>query len=88
MTHISSANSSRKWWIAGLLAVAVLVALIALQQMPDEAMSSIPSYPVQQGEFVISLKLKGGQLEAVEAENIVAPRVRGSAQNRRAFPRG
>ena len=45
--------------------------------MHEEAESSIPTYPVQQGEFIIALKLKGGELEAVEAENVVAPRVRG-----------
>ncbi len=88
MTHIPSANGRRKWWIAGLCAVAVLAAFIALQQMPDEAASSIPTYPVQQGEFVISLKLKGGELEAVEAENIVAPRVRGQLKIVELFPEG
>ena len=56
--------------------------------MLDEAASSIPSYPVQQGEFVISLQLKGGELEAVEAENIVAPRVRGQLKIVELFPEG
>ena len=89
LTHVPSANSRRKWWIAGLCAVAVLAAaFIASQQMLDEAASSIPSYPVQQGEFVISLQLKGGELEAVEAENIVAPRVRGQLKIVELFPEG
>ena len=89
MTPAPSANSRRKWWIAALCAIAVLTAaVIASQQMLDEAASSIPSYPVQQGEFVISLQLKGGELEAVEAENIVAPRVRGQLKIVELFPEG
>ncbi len=89
LTPAPSANSRRKWWIAALCAIAVLAAaFIASQQMLDEAASSIPSYPVQQGEFVISLQLKGGELEAVEAENIVAPRVRGQLKIVELFPEG
>ena len=89
MTHVLSANSRRKWWIAGLGAVAVLAAaFIASRPMRGPAASSIPSYPVQQGEFVISLQLKGGELEAVEAENIVAPRVRGQLKIVELFPEG
>ena len=56
--------------------------------MSDDGDSNVPSYPVQQGEFVISLKLKGGELEAVEAENIVAPRVRGQLKIVELFPEG
>ena len=78
----------RQWWIAGLGAVAVGVgAVVALRHKPDAA-SSVPSYPVQQGEFVISLALKGGELEAVKAENIVAPRVRGQLKIVELFPEG
>ena len=78
----------RQWWIAGLGAVAVGVgAIVALRHKPDAA-SSVPSYPVQQGEFVISLALKGGELEAVKAENIVAPRVRGQLKIVELFPEG
>ena len=79
----------RQWWIAGLCAVAVLAAVvIALRHKPGAAASSVPSYPVQQGEFVISLELKGGELEAVKAENIVAPRVRGQLKIVELFPEG
>lgn len=86
---MKSTNGRRKWWIAGLCAVAVLAAAgIALRQMPGDAASSVPSYPVQQGEFVISLQLKGGELEAVKAENIVAPRVRGQLKIVELFPEG
>ena len=56
--------------------------------MLDESESSIPTYSVQQGEFTISLKLKSGELEAVEAENIIAPRVRGQLKIVELFPEG
>ena len=86
---MKSTNGRRKWWIAGLCAVAVVTAAgIALWQMPGDDASSVPSYPVQQGEFVISLQLKGGELEAVKAENIVAPRVRGQLKIVELFPEG
>lgn len=81
--------TSRQWWIAGLCAVAVVAgAVVALRHKPGAAASSVASYPVQQGEFVISLALKGGELEAVKAENIVAPRVRGQLKIVELFPEG
>ena len=81
--------TSRQWWIAGLGAVAVVAgAVVALRHKPGAAASSVASYPVQQGEFVISLALKGGELEAVKAENIVAPRVRGQLKIVELFPEG
>ena len=53
-----------------------------------EQIAALASFPVQQGEFVISLTLKGGELEAVKAENITAPRVRGELQITHLFPEG
>ena len=79
----------RRWWIVALLLVLVLSgAYLGTYSMHNEAESSIPTYSVQQGEFVIELKLKGGELEAVEAENVVAPRVRGQLKIVELFPEG
>ena len=79
----------RRWWILALLLVLVLGgAWLGEHLMHEEVESSIPTYPVQQGEFVIELKLKGGELESVEAENIVAPRVRGQLKIVELFPEG
>ena len=79
----------RRWWILSLLLVLVLGgAWLGEHLMHEEAESSIPTYPVKQGEFVIELKLKGGELESVEAENIVAPRVRGQLKIVELFPEG
>ena len=54
----------------------------------DRETSETVTYPVEQGEFIISLNLKGGELEAVKAENIVAPRVRGELKVTHLFPEG
>ena len=79
----------RLWWLLCLLLAVVLGGVwLGGHLMHDEAESSIPTYPVQQGEFVIKLKLKGGELEAVEAENVVAPRVRGQLKIVELFPEG
>jgi len=79
----------RRWWIlAPLLVLGLGGAWLGEHLMHNEAESSIPTYPVQQGEFVIKLKLKGGELEAVEAENVVAPRVRGQLKIVELFPEG
>ena len=83
------ANSRRKLWLIGLLLTVVPTGTyLASRQMGNETDTSVPTYPVQQGEFVISLELKGGELEAVEAENIVAPRVRGQLKIVELFPEG
>ncbi len=79
----------RRWWLFSLLLVLVLGgAWLGEHLMREEAASSIPIYPVQQGAFVIELKLKGGELESVEAENVVAPRVRGQLKIIELFPEG
>ena len=91
MTEIQNIKNDgrRKWWIIGILLTVVATgAFLATDQIADPSESSLPSYPVQQGEFVISLKLKGGELEAVEAENVVAPRVRGQLKIVELFPEG
>ena len=83
------ANGRRKWWLVGLLLTVVPAgAFLASRTLVEKTESALPTYPVQQGEFVISLKLKGGELEAIEAENVVAPRVRGQLKIVELFPEG
>ncbi|MGB1718143.1 MAG: hypothetical protein ACPHO6_08300, partial [Candidatus Latescibacterota bacterium] len=73
-----------------LIAVPILlVAALFWFAFPiDRETPETVTYPVQQGEFIISLNLKGGELEAVKAENIVAPRVRGELKVTHLFPEG
>jgi HlyD family secretion protein len=84
------ANGRRKWWVLGLIGlVAVATAgVMASRRMVKPAGASVPSVPVQQAEFVISITLKGGELEAVKAENIVAPPIRGELKIVQLFPEG
>lgn len=71
------------------LAIPFIAALIYWASSPQDPIGTdLVTYPVEQGEFVISLHLKGGELEAVEAENIVAPRVRGELKITHLFPEG
>lgn len=82
-------NGRWKWWVLGLLVVAVAAAgLVASRRVVKPAGASVPSVPVQQAEFVISITLKGGEMEAVKAENIVAPPVRGELKIVQLFPEG
>ena len=79
-------NGAKRWlWLA--LPVLLIAAYFALRP-GDDADADIASASVEQGEFVISLELKGGELEAVKAENIVAPRVRGQLKITQLFPEG
>ena len=70
------------------LLLALVTAYFWFALPDDKEMSELVSYPVEQGEFIISLNLKGGELEAVKAENIVAPRVRGELKITHLFPEG
>lgn len=81
-------NGKKRWIAVGLVVAALAAAFFATRQVVDKSSASIPTFPVQQGEFVISLPLKGGELEAVKAENIVAPRVRGQLKIVDLFPEG
>jgi len=78
----------RRWLVVAVVAAGVAGMLYASRRAASEAPSSIPTAAVQQGEFVISMRLKGGELEAREAENIVAPRVRGQLKIVELFPEG
>lgn len=66
----------------------VLVGIAAALLLPDDEVAELVSYPVQQGEFVISLDLKSGELEAVKAVQINSPRVRGQLKITQLFPEG
>lgn len=89
---LSEKDSPRKGrgaqrWLA-IPIISLAIALIWFLIPTDKATSEFVSYPVEQGEFVISLSLKGGELEAVKAENVVAPRVRGELKITHLFPEG
>lgn len=82
-------NGRRKWVVLGVLCVVVAAAgFLASRRVVKPAGASIPTVAVTQGEFVISITLKGGELEAVKAENIVAPPVRGELKIVELFPEG
>jgi multidrug resistance efflux pump len=81
-------SGRRKWLIIAALAAAAIAAVFASRQVVDEGGAQIPTFTVQQGEFVISLELRGGELEAKEAENVVAPRVHGQLKIVELFPEG
>ena len=90
--NLSAKESPKKERIIQSGLFFLLVALVAAYfwfDLPDDReMSELVSYPVKQSEFIISLNLKGGELEAVKAENIVAPRVRGELKITHLFPEG
>jgi HlyD family secretion protein len=86
-TH-SQPSGRRNWIIAALLAVGAIGVVFASRQVVDEDGAAVPTFDVRQGEFVISLELKGGELEAKEAENVVAPRVHGQLKIVELFPEG
>ncbi len=69
-----------------LLLVAAAVATSHL--LLKEQAAAVASFPVKQGEFVISLHLKDGELEAVKSEQITSPRVRGQLKITHLFPEG
>ena len=81
-------NGKKRWLLLGLVGVILIGLFFASRQVVDEGGASIPTFTVQQGEFLISLTLKGGELEAVKAENVVAPRVRGQLKIVELFPEG
>ena len=82
-------QTSRKWvWIAvGSIILIVIAAGGVLSLLAPKESAAVASFPVGQGEFVISLKLKEGELEAVEAVEIHAPRI-GRLKITELFPEG
>jgi multidrug resistance efflux pump len=79
-------NGKKRWLI---FALPIVIASAYFTIWPSaEVENNIASHAVEQGEFVVSLNLKGGELEAIKAENIVAPRVRGQLKITELFPEG
>ncbi len=82
-------NGSKK-----LLLIAILIIVLggslftATRFMASEEEIDFAVLQVKQGEFVISLELKGGELEAIDAKHIIAPRVRGELKIAELFPEG
>ena len=71
-----------------IVAVISVAAISFFNQLIPEETAAVASFPVQQGEFVIALTLKGGELEAIKAENITAPHVRGQLKITHLFSEG
>ena len=72
---------------AGLLLV-VAAGVAAYRLLVKEQSAAVASFPVQQGEFVISLHLKDGELEAIKSEQITSPQVHGQLKITHLFPEG
>jgi multidrug resistance efflux pump len=85
--EIPQKKSALKRWLLLALPLVAIATYFAIRP-GSKAEVDIASSPVEQGEFVISLELKGGELEAIKAENIVAPRVRGQLKITELFPEG
>ena len=83
---------SRPWLKKGIVALGVVVLLAAAvmgsRTVFEEKTVAVASYPVKQGEFVITLKLRIGDLEAINSEQINAPRVHGQLKITKLFPEG
>ena len=74
-----------------LLAMLILAAgayFAYTRLFPAAEGKALASIEVMQGEFVISLTRKGGELEAIKAEQITAPQVRGQLKITKLWPEG
>ena len=68
----------RRYWYVLPIALAALALLFWAGGDGDKtAATGETALPVKQGDFVISLNLKGGELAAVKSNKVTAPRVRG-----------
>ncbi len=85
---IAQRSPKRVWIIVGAIFLLVFAIAGILQLFAPPESAAVASFPVRQGEFVISLKLKSGELEAVEAVEIHAPRVHGQLKITELFPEG
>lgn len=82
-------NSKRKRLITALALVGVVAAgVFGSRFLGSEETAAVSSFPVQQGEFVVTLDLKNGELEATSAVQINAPNVRGQLKITQLFPEG
>ena len=88
-TRAPAEKPGRKRLAQALVLVVVVAAGVAANHfLLVEESAAVASFPVQQGEFVITLNLKGGELEATKAEQINAPNVRGQLKITKLFPEG
>ncbi|MBT3346090.1 MAG: HlyD family efflux transporter periplasmic adaptor subunit [Gemmatimonadetes bacterium] len=82
-------DSRRRTILFVVVGILVLAAAgMASRVLLEEEAAAVASFPVQQGEFVITLELRDGEMEAVDAEQIVAPQVRGQLKITHLFPEG
>ncbi len=83
------ASSRRRRGLIGAAAIALTAGLVAgFRVLMPEKSAQVASFPVGQGEFRITLALSQGELEAVNAEQINAPQVRGQLKITKLFPEG
>lgn len=78
----------KKTFLVLIPAIVVIGGAKGLQTVLKEKTSPVASFPVKKGEFIISLTLKMGELEAIRSNNISAPRVRGSLKITQLWPEG
>ena len=89
MAEESRSHSRLKKGLIAIAIVAVLaVGVIGFSYVFEEKGSAVASFPVQEGEFAITLILKNGELEAVKDLQIVSPRVDGRLKITHLFPEG
>ena len=81
-------TGTRTLLLAGGILLLVAAAVATSHLLLKEQAAAVASFPVKQGEFVISLHLKDGELEAVKSEQITSPRVRGQLKITHLFPEG
>ena len=81
-------TAPRTLLLAAGLVLVVVAGVAASRLLLKEKAAAVASFPVQQGEFVISLHLKDGELEAIKSEQITSPRVRGQLKITHLFPEG
>ena len=81
-------TSPRTLLLAAGLVLVVAAGVAASRLLLKEQSAAVASFPVQQGEFVISLHLKDGELEAIKSEQITSPQVHGQLKITHLFPEG
>lgn len=81
-------NRKKKKILIVTLIIVLAGSLYASRLFMSEEEIDVAALAVKQGEFVISLELKNGELEAIDAEHIIAPRVRGELKIVELFPEG
>ena len=88
MAENTRSTGTRTLLLAGGILLLVAAAVAASRLLLKEQSAAVASFPVKQGEFVISLHLKDGELEAVKSEQITSPQVHGQLKITHLFPEG